>query len=85
MRTQPNFGLRTFISTIAATPHRRLRATADRASAYGGAFQVDYTQDDVLADRRASKAMFGAVMTDEIGEYVATHEVDTLPEPALVD
>ena len=42
-------------------------------------------QSVVLADRRASKALFGAVMTDEIGEYVATHEVNTLPEPALVD
>lgn len=42
-------------------------------------------QSVVLADHRGSKALFGAVMTDEIGEYVATHEVDTLPEPALVD
>lgn len=42
-------------------------------------------QSVVLVDEGGSKELFGAVMGDELDEYVATHEVDMLPVATDVD
>jgi LCP family protein required for cell wall assembly len=42
-------------------------------------------QSVVLVDEGESKELFGAVMSDELDEYVTTHEVDMLPVATDVD
>ncbi len=42
-------------------------------------------QSVVRVDRGAAKEMFGAALTDELDGYVATHDVDKLPDPGSVD
>jgi LCP family protein required for cell wall assembly len=48
------------------------------------AFDMIEGQSVVLVDRPAARALFSATRADELDEYVATHEVDSLPAPAYV-
>jgi LCP family protein required for cell wall assembly len=41
-------------------------------------------QSVVIADRPGTRALFSAVLTDELDDYLATHDADTLPEPKNV-
>lgn len=42
-------------------------------------------QSVVIVNRSETKKLFGAALADELGSYVATHEVDMLPAAASVD
>lgn len=42
-------------------------------------------QSIVRVDEGGTKALFGAAVADELADYTASHDLDTLPAPAAVD